>query len=195
MMRSSGAKPHSARACGASTKAGVDQNDAMPRAVAPSRMFWTRRGDGVAVLVVERRLLVRRAPDHEHVGRARVLGARLLALALVAEVAVDHVGDEGLAEPGAGVAGERGEPPRPRLLVVRRPGGQLAQLVDHVGRHHAVAVDQHVGAAGSDEGGEGVVVHAPSVTADRTIRTGCRRPAPQRPDSPAWTTAVSDSTI
>ena len=49
---------------------------------------------------------------------------RLGALDLVAEVALVHVVDERLAESQPGVAGERGEPPRPGVLVVGRPASR-----------------------------------------------------------------------
>ena len=73
---------------------------------------------------------------------------RVLARFLVvAEVAVLHVVGERLAEPQAGVAGQRGEAIRERVLVVGRPSRQLAQPVDDLGRDGPFSVDPHVRAA------------------------------------------------
>ena len=134
--------------------AGVDQKLASPIDVAPSSRFWMPAATAVAVLEVEHRVVVRAGAHHEHRGRAEVLRARLEPLALVAEVGLDHVGDHRVAEAGAAVAREQGEPPRPGLLVVRRPGDELAQLLDDFRRHRARLVHEHRGATVLDQAGE-----------------------------------------
>ena len=80
-------------------------------------------------------------------GVLAVLGAGLGPLLVVAEVAVLHVVGERLAEPQAGVAGQRGEAIRERVLVVGRPSRQLAQPVDDLGWDGPLGVDPHVRAA------------------------------------------------
>src|SRR6188472_2304757 len=141
--RSCGSNLHNSRARGESSSGGVDQYVATPSAVAPSSTVW------IAAATEYRfsRSIVGRTGDGEDVGRAAVLRPRLGALDVVAELALLHVVGERVAEVQAGVAGERGDPIREGVLVVRRPARQLAQAIDHVGRHGAPLVDAHVRAA------------------------------------------------
>ena len=88
--------------------------------------------------------------DHDRDRRAQVLGARLFDLLRRVAVGLHGVGDH-IAEAGPGVAFGDREPPRPRPLVVRCPLGQLAQLADQLARHVALLVDQHAGAAATNQ--------------------------------------------
>ena len=63
------------------------------------------------------------------------------------------VGDH-VAQPSPrGALGDR-ESPRPRSFVVRRPLSKLAQIANQIARHVPLLVDEHAGAATTDQVGQ-----------------------------------------
>ena len=146
-IRSSGSNPHSSSARGESISGGVDQNVAMPCAVAPSSSVWIAAATASRFSSWIVGLASRCAADDQHVGRAGVLGARLAALDVVAEVALDHVVDERLAEPRrASPVNEANRHGHVCLWLGAQVASSHSWSIVSL-RHLAVAVDQHVRAA------------------------------------------------
>lgn len=107
-------------------------------------------GDSVAVLGGSQRRFSRTRAHDDRDGGAKVLCTRLVDLFRRITVCRHGVGDR-IAETGPSVALGNGEAPRPRPLVVRCPLRQLTQFADQFARHSALPIDEHAGAAATDQ--------------------------------------------